>query len=631
MKYKSLLIHRVSILVIIVLFLNCESTQKKNDLADPFPSEILNHKTFKIFRSDNRLGYTFRNINKQVIGEKFWGGQKTSSRGEDRVVNYTRQQSAALRKRFPGIGFIKFKGAFNDTRGFRVILKGLKIHELKKSFLQPEFKNYPQIKNREYIISTISADKVIIQVIDQTGVKRKTSLLGIFSGDFEYSQKHNGAITAKNVFIGYILTKPSKHDLERKPFNREIIKLAVFKPDDSTNDSRLNWIPHSIKNKLEEAFQKLPKFYVITDNKNDARFHLKGSIKKIGPNIEFDLTLYDSHRDNRILHKQTQHINIKNLDKLYDYQYDIVKNFTKPFGINFSKGEESLLKKAGLVILSKKDIELNKIYKKALNFYKNNEYNRTETLLKSILNNKTNHYNAIILFVQTLNKLKKHEAALDYAFSLSVLAEKNNDILLLKTALTLTGDTLVYRKEYNSAIKNYNKGLNVIIKLLGAKHPETVKYNKNLGLAYFFAKKYHKALYYYNKDIEILKNTYGQKSKEVGERYFYMGAAYSNLKDYVNALDYLFHSMKISIRNYGYDHKQTANIYAWVGKTYYMLKNFNFAEKYYLKTLKINEKEYGMSHANTVKAYWWLASIYKNMGYMSNYNYYMGKYNFNKK
>ena len=117
--------------------------------VDPFPKEMLNHKIFKVFRGENRLGYTFRDENKQVFGTKFWQGQEATSPGTDQTVNYNKNQALGISTRLPSIGSIN--ADYKDAETFKIILKGLKIHELKQPALLDEFtENDEAKKNRVY-------------------------------------------------------------------------------------------------------------------------------------------------------------------------------------------------------------------------------------------------------------------------------------------------------------------------------------------------------------------------------------------------------------------------------------------------------------------------------------------------
>jgi tetratricopeptide (TPR) repeat protein len=614
---------------------SCQSSQVKGSggRMDPFPGEILNHKVFKVFRSENRLGYTFRDERRQLFGDQFWEGQEATTRGEDKVISYSVGQSAALSTRFPVIGAVNLRGGVENVSGFRVILKGLRVHELKRPFVVPEYKNEPEVKTTDYIISMLSADKIVIQVFDAKGATIGGGVSFIFTGDVKFSRRQSGAVAAENVFLGYIMTKPTRRDLARRANTgilhkkgTDIIKLAVFHPDDRTGDSNLKWLPDSLQNKLEEAFLRLPQFYVVTRRKEDARYKLKGIIKKIGHNAEIRLALYDSHK-NIQLQVHSELIRFNNVDQLYRYQLTVVKKFIEPLGVSLNKKQSDNVKKA---VDAGSNIDLVKLVRKGWRAYNSQKYRRAESIGNQVYKQDRFYSDGLNLLARTKQKLGMYDEAIDYAQQMGSVARKKNDQILLAKSYNRVGNIYRFKRQYSNAIVNMKKAVNIRNSELGPNHKSSIYANQGLALAYSGTKKNwetKEAIRIYLDSVEKLKKILGAEHKSIGTTYLSIGAVYSRAKKYESSLDYLFRALAIQKKKLKNDHPDIANSYRWIGSSYYYMKNYRSAERYYLDAKNIYERLFGSGHPDTKGTYGWLASIYKKMGNTKKAAYYRRKKN----
>ncbi len=618
-------------LTMVLFGTGCRSGQIKDsgsDALDPFPREILNHKIFKVFRNENRLGWNFRDERKQLFGDKFWEGQESASRGEDKVITYSREQAAALSSRFPAIGAVNLTGAVSNIKGFRVILKGLKIHELKKPFINPEYSGEPDVKTSDFIISMLSAKRIIIQVYDERGMSIGGGVSFVFTGDVKFSKKQMGAVAAENVFIGYILTKPTRRDIARRPRDTmihkkgpDLIKLAIFHLEDRTYDSKLSWLPTSLQDKLEEAFQRLPQFYIITSRKEDARYKLKGVIRKIGRHAEISLTLYDSLK-NEQLNKLSTLVKIDSVDKLYQYQLKVIREFIKPFGVQIEKKQQRSIKQA---LELGNNIDLVKLTSNGWREYNNQRYRNAEQIGKNVLSSNPDYTDALNLMARTLHKLGKYDDAIRHAERMGRVARRKNDQILLAKAYNRIGNIYRYKRQYYKAINYLKKAARIRKNELGAKHKLTIYSNQGLALAYSKVNRTGEAIRIYQESIKQLKKIFGEEHKTIGTTYLSIGAIYSRAKQYDKSLDYLFKALKIQKKHLKSTHPDIANSYRWIGTTYYYLKNYRSAERYYLDAMRIYKKLFGENHPDTKGTYSWLASIYRKMKNYNMESYYKSK------
>ncbi len=202
-------------------FINCSSAVKSGRVAgDPFPEEMLGHKTFLVFKSgdiNTWLGRIFRNESRQIMGEKLWEGTPLSSGGERREIEYSREQSFALKMRMP-----HFKMNLGELKGnihFNLVLRGLKIHQLSRPVMINEFRDDRESRSAKFIISLLHADEISMQAVDSTG-----ALIGfegeykkiVLDANYKYSKKHKGIIVASDAIIGYSLVTPKNSDFSRR-------------------------------------------------------------------------------------------------------------------------------------------------------------------------------------------------------------------------------------------------------------------------------------------------------------------------------------------------------------------------------------------------------------------------------
>ena len=629
--------------------------------ADPFPKEMLNHKIFKVFRGENRLGYTFRDESKQLFGTRYWQGQESTSPGTDQTVKFNKNQSGGLSTRLPSIGSIDAN--YKNAENFKVILKGLKIHELKQPALFDKYIDNDNAKTEEYIISMLSAEKIVIQIQNAKGANLDldTGIADVFSTKLNYSKELEGMIAAENVFIGYITIKPSEDDLKRKASKSEhhkssgsqFLQLAVHTPKNSTGDSEYDWLGSSMNNKIEMAFQRIPKFYVITSRKEDARYHVRGSYRKIGSRFEIDLVLTDSFRNNEQLLKYNHAIKIDTVDELYDYQISAVNAFVKPLGVKVKEEEKRVIKTA---IKTTKSIDLVKLYEKASMLYGKAKYNEAYELLKKILSHDPNYIDAINRIGQILNDNAKYNLALKYYNKVFNLANNRKDKIWIAISYGNIGQVYDNQGKYEDALSYYFKALNIEEKVLGKEHPSTaisygnigqVYYNQgkyedalsyyfkalnieekvlgkehpstatsynNIGLIYHVQGKYEDALSYYFKALKIYEKVLGKEHPHTATNYACIGAVYKNQGKYEDALSYYFKALKIYEKVLGKEHPDTATSYNNIGALCYTQKKYKKALEYFLKSKRIRENKLGEEHPYTKQSYSWLSYVYKKLG-----------------
>ena len=222
-KYTSRLLSGLALMGMITLsFGACKGAVKDGGAVDPFPREMLSHKTFKVFKGgkpEKYLGRVFRDESTQILAEKWWGGGILGDKtGQRREIEYSSTSSFKLKARVPELELnTKYEGSIS----FKLVVEGLKIYQLDRPVLDPDFRGEAESKENKFIISLLHANSITMQVIDANGaaIVAKADLkdiLGKASADWAFDEKNKGVIIQKDAYIGYILAKPRASDLKRK-------------------------------------------------------------------------------------------------------------------------------------------------------------------------------------------------------------------------------------------------------------------------------------------------------------------------------------------------------------------------------------------------------------------------------
>lgn len=212
----------IPVLAAALVAAGCSSGVKKGAVAsDPFPSELLGHKTFTIFKSGDPnewLGRVFRDEQKQLLDEKVWEGKILASGGERREIEYDRNQALNIGARMPQAKLqlgVQYTGELN----FKLVLEGLKVVQMVSPVMMSQYRDGQEMRGKEYIVSVLKADEVVIQLVDKKG-----AVIGAAAeykkiaaeAKFEYSARRKGLIAAKDAIIGYLKIIPSDKDLKRQ-------------------------------------------------------------------------------------------------------------------------------------------------------------------------------------------------------------------------------------------------------------------------------------------------------------------------------------------------------------------------------------------------------------------------------
>jgi tetratricopeptide (TPR) repeat protein len=111
--------------------------------------------------------------------------------------------------------------------------------------------------------------------------------------------------------------------------------------------------------------------------------------------------------------------------------------------------------------------------------------------------------------------------------------------------------------QIDHALEYHQKSLAIMLKQLGADHPDVATSYNNIGLVYDNKAEYDKALEYYQKSLAIYLKQLGPDHPDVAISYWSIGAAWRGKKDMAKAKEFIGKGHAILLKRLGPDHPHT--------------------------------------------------------------------------
>ncbi len=170
------------------------------------------------------------------------------------------------------------------------------------------------------------------------------------------------------------------------------------------------------------------------------------------------------------------------------------------------------------------------------------------------------------------------------------------------------------RGDYDNALVQYQKSLQIKEKVLDTEHPSTAATYHNIGAVYKAKGDSDNALVQYQKALAIREKVLGTEHPDTATTYHNIAGVHYAKGDYDNALVQYQKSLQIKEKVHGTEHPDTATTYNNIGSVYKAKGDYDNALKYYLKDLAISEKVLGTEHPNTATTYNNIAGVYAAKG-----------------
>jgi len=153
------------------------------------------------------------------------------------------------------------------------------------------------------------------------------------------------------------------------------------------------------------------------------------------------------------------------------------------------------------------------------------------------------------------------------------------------------------KRDFDNALKNNKKALELCIKYLGMNHEKTAKTYQEIGWVYEAQGEYKNSLEHLLKASAILKKRYGENSPQYADCITTLAWVYDWLGDYNKLFELAKKSHEIYQYAYGERHSETGLTYKLLGTGYYRLGEYEKACSCYEKSKEIWTRIYGEVHS----------------------------------
>ena len=184
---------------------------------------------------------------------------------------------------------------------------------------------------------------------------------------------------------------------------------------------------------------------------------------------------------------------------------------------------------------------------------------------------------------------------------------RQNNNIEVATSYNGIGLLCSEKRECDSALKYFQKALDIIKSIHGEKHPDAATCYENMGIVYGEQGAYAKEKIYLHKALNIRESIYGRKHSSVATSYNNIGSMYDKLGKYATALNYFQKSLFLRESIYGENNEYVATCYNNIGLVYNNKGSYDKAMEYYQKALSIQNSIYAENHP-------YMNSLYNNIG-----------------
>lgn len=219
-------------------------------------------------------------------------------------------------------------------------------------------------------------------------------------------------------------------------------------------------------------------------------------------------------------------------------------------------------------------------------------------------------------YIEKLN-LRKNKG--NYLYSFGIIGSGYNwksarakDDISVAEKMLKSGEDAFDKGDYESALKNYNKSLELRRMIVGENHPDTAWNYYNIGIVYYKLRDFEQSLTNYNIALSIRNSIMGCYHPMVSHCYNSIGKLYreigsqstqKNTKEHYFNASFINLCRALLIRKdyFGDINKDTAASYNNLGNLYRSMGKYNKALTFLNRSLEIREELYKNCEVNKVK------------------------------
>jgi len=221
-------------------------------------------------------------------------------------------------------------------------------------------------------------------------------------------------------------------------------------------------------------------------------------------------------------------------------------------------------------------------------------------------------YNNLGIVYEKIGDIKKardcYLKSLQIKQSLPGNNNNGNEIAILKCCLANCYENL---RDFQKSIENYEKALEIRIKINGEISIEVAKIYENIGMIMKNGiKNYEKAIENFMKALKIFEKVYEKPNSKIAEICDNLGLTYMSIGDIKKPNEYLMRSFNIRKQNFGENTKEIAISYRNLAELHMHKGENKEAYENYMKAMKITRKQCGEKNIETANSYLGLAKYY---------------------
>lgn len=194
---------------------------------------------------------------------------------------------------------------------------------------------------------------------------------------------------------------------------------------------------------------------------------------------------------------------------------------------------------------------------------------------------------------------------------LKVLAPDHRDLIRSYNNL---GGVYFDQGQYDKSIECAQKSLAILLKTLGPDHPEVANSYNILGVLFYIKKEYDKSIENHQKSLDILFKIKGPDHTEVATSYQNIGNSFNSKGSYDKAMEHHQKALEIRLKVLGPDHPDVATSYQNIGSLFNSKGTYHKAMEYHQKALEIRLKVLGPDHPDVATSYYNLGILFRLKG-----------------
>ncbi len=165
------------------------------------------------------------------------------------------------------------------------------------------------------------------------------------------------------------------------------------------------------------------------------------------------------------------------------------------------------------------------------------------------------------------------------------------------------GSVWISKGNYNKAISYYEKALKLIISKEGEICKNAARTYGNLGAAWNSKGVYDTAINYYEKALKTEKLISGENNPSSSTILGNIALAWNSKGNFIKAMEYNEMALQYDLKIYGGEHPKVGLDYSNIGIAYYAKNEYDKSIIYFEKTLQIRIANFGENHPSTSTTY----------------------------